>query len=119
MKTEAFKIFSDRRGDLIPIEFDKIPFVPKRCFVIDNVSLGEVRGRHRHKECLQYLICTNGKVQVKLRQEITLYYGKFILKKGESVFIGKMWNELMFLEAGSRVLVLCSHPYDPNDYIED
>lgn len=120
MKTEAFKVFSDRRGDLIPIEFDKIPFVPKRCFVIDNVNAGEVRGRHRHKECLQYLICTSGVVYVDyiIAREDKSIYGRQYLSKGVGIFIDKMtWVDLVFKEYDSRLLVLCSHPYDPDDYI--
>lgn len=123
MKIEDFKYFSDGRGDLLPIEFGTIPFIPRRCFIIDDVAVGTRRGGHMHKECLQYLICINGMICIDYTQvqiESRRTYGRQYLGKGQGIFINKMtWIDLTFKEYDSRLLVLCSHPYDLADYITE
>jgi hypothetical protein len=31
----------------------------------------------------------------------------------------RVWSRQIFREAGSRLMVLASHPYDPGSYVED
>jgi len=112
------KIFSEKEGgDLIPIEFSNLPFVPKRVFTVTNVPKNDVRGQHAHYKTEQILICIEGSVLVglddgKKKKEI-------ILNKGDSILIEKMvWDWQQFLTGNDFLLVICSTKYEKNDYID-
>lgn len=107
-----------KAGTLSVMEFDGLPFVPKRMFWVKDVPAGEERGGHAHYVTEQYLICVRGAVSV------TLYDGKdkdtFELSPGRAVFIPRMvWDTQKFLTGDDIVLVLCSTSYNPRDYIND
>jgi dTDP-4-dehydrorhamnose 3,5-epimerase-like enzyme len=115
---EIIKIFNDSRGTLIPIDFDDLPFLVKRIFIVNEVPINCVRGNHSHYKTKQFLICINGNV------EVTLHDGKienkYNLVKGEGVLIPELiWDSQKFLKENSEIMVLCSTKYDINDYIFD
>lgn len=113
---EKLKIFSDDRGDLLPIEFSNVSFIPKRIFTIYNVPKNTIRGEHSHYETTQLLICQSGKIEVYLHDGTFKY--KKILYKGDQILIDKLiWGSQKFLTKNSNLLVLCSTNYDINDYI--
>ena len=108
--------FSDDRGCLLPIEFDSIDFTPKRVFVVNNVPIGDIRGNHSHFKTKQYLICTNGSVNVILDDGKSKTITNLI--KNESILIPELiWDSQEFLTKDSEILVLCSTKYDIDDYI--
>ena len=78
----------------------------------------EVRGNHAHKECWQTLVCLEGKIVLKFKngkEEMTLK----LQAKGEAVTMPPMiWGSQEY-EKKSYLMVLCSHIYDPEDYIKD
>ena len=63
--------FEDSRGSLLPIEFDSLPFIPKRVFIVNNVPLNDIRGEHSHYKTKQLIVCTNGIVKVLLDNGLT------------------------------------------------
>lgn len=110
--------FNDYRGSLIPLEFSKIPFTPKRIFVVNDVPINTIRGNHSHHTTKQLIICTNGSIDVILydgMNEITTN-----LQKGDTILVPELiWDSQKFLTDNSEIIVLCSTPYDYNDYIFD
>lgn len=114
----VLEIFKDSRGSLIPIELNKIPFNPKRIFIVQNVPINTIRGNHAHYITIQYLFCISGLIEVILNDgsiEKT-----FKIKEGEGVLIDNLiWDSQKFLTENSSILVLCSTEYDINDYIFD
>ena len=54
--------FDDARGRLAPFEFNQLPFVPLRMFVVRDVPVGTTRGGHAHRSQRHLLICLAGKV---------------------------------------------------------
>lgn len=108
--------FNDARGDLIPIEFEDLPFVPKRIFIVKNVPVRTIRGEHAHHKNQQYLICLKGKIEVVLHNGFK--ETSKIIKEGESVLIKNLiWDYQKFMTKDSILLVLCSIPYSIKDYI--
>ncbi len=110
----------DIRGNLVVGEIGKeLPFLPRRIFMVYDVPSNKVRGAHAHKECLQFLIATQGTVNVilddgKKREEYILddaMTGLYI-KAG-------VWGIQYKYSKGAVLLVLASHEYDANDYIRD
>ena len=109
--TRGSLIFGERPAD--------VPFEPLRFFVVGDVPIGEVRGRHAHLECDQLLICIVGAVEVTLddgndRQRVVLNSAAKALRIPPGV-----WGEQCYLTEGARLLVLASQKYDPDDYISD
>jgi dTDP-4-dehydrorhamnose 3,5-epimerase-like enzyme len=118
MEGEVKKIncISDNRGNLLPIEFGDLPFIPKRIFVVNNVPKGSVRGNHSHFETVQILICISGEIEVTLHDGFTekkniIYEGEYILVKN------LVWDSQKFLSDNSVLLVICSTEYNVEDYI--
>lgn len=113
--------FEDLRGALTAGEMpgDGIPFTARRWFLVYNVPSREVRGEHAHRECHQFLVCVSGRVSVAVddgvnRAEVLL----------DSPALGLyvpplVWASEYRYEDDAVLLVLASHPYDPDDYIRD
>ena len=111
-------VFSDHRGDLIPIEFDDLPFVPKRIFLVKNVPKLQIRGDHAHYNTKQIIYCLQGSVEVKIDDGVCVKVKK--LKAGENLYIpNKTWDKQRYLKDNTILLVICSTLYDKNDYIDD
>jgi len=119
MKLYKFNgIRDERSGALFVVDYNDIPFIPKRIFWVTNVNAKEVRGNHAHIECLQMYICTMGRIKVDT------YDGKnrrsIVLLPGEGIFIDKLiWSSETYLTGDDILLVLCSASYDTNDYINE
>jgi dTDP-4-dehydrorhamnose 3,5-epimerase-like enzyme len=115
---DDIKVFGDKRGYLIPIEFSSIDFDPKRVFLVNNVPVNGIRGGHAHYKTKQYLVCTSGKVEVHLddgnHKQVEM------LSKDQGIMIPEMvWDHQRFITPDSSIMVLCSTEYDLSDYILD
>lgn len=112
-------VFTDSRGGyLIPIEFNKLTFIPKRVFTVSDVPQGQIRGDHAHHQTEQLLLCVKGEILVYLDNgsEKT----ETLLTNGQSIHIPSMvWDSQKFLTGNEFMLVLASTSYDINDYILD
>ena len=117
MNLDRFKEFRDERGWLLPFDFSKLPFTPKRIFFVSNVPQGMRRGDHAHYKTQQYIICLSGSVNVGLIDAHGNLEEKTITQ-GQSVFVDKLiWDYQDFLTGHDSIAVLCSTEYDPDDYI--
>jgi acetyltransferase-like isoleucine patch superfamily enzyme/dTDP-4-dehydrorhamnose 3,5-epimerase-like enzyme len=118
---ERFAEFSDLRGRLIAGELpgEGIPFTPARWFLVYDVPSREVRGEHAHRVCHQFLICVSGKVNVavddgKRRSEVLLD------EPTVGIYVPpRVWASQYRYDADAALLVLASHPYDPDDYVRE
>jgi acetyltransferase-like isoleucine patch superfamily enzyme/dTDP-4-dehydrorhamnose 3,5-epimerase-like enzyme len=110
----------DLRGSLTAGEFNKeIPFVPKRFFLVFDVSSSEIRGEHAHRTCHQFFTCVRGACSVvaddgESREEFRL----------DSPTVGVYLPPLVWATQYKHtsdvvLLVLASDYYDPDDYIRD
>lgn len=110
--------FIDERGELVPVEFSTLPFIPQRAFYVQNVPCGIIRGGHAHHQTQQYLICVRGQIVVTLFDGVNTQ--KITLGEGDCVFVDKLvWDEQEFFTSNSVLLVLANTPYDKEDYITD
>ena len=106
----------DKRGTLFPIDFDNLPFVPKRIFYISNVPNGTIRGGHGHKNCKQVFICLNGEINVNLKYHKENKYKAFHLTSLQAIYIPNMvWGSQAFYDNGIA-LVFASEKYNREDY---
>lgn len=112
-----FKIcsFLDERGSLSVIEFEKISISPRRIFWVNNVPIGLERAAHFHRKCNQILICTEGRVNIKVTDSKLQDRG-FVLEKNHA-FLLQVNNlvEYSFQTPETQLLVLADQAYDPTD----
>lgn len=106
---------SDERGSLTVLE-NMLPFSISRLFWIYGAD-GKIRGGHRHHVTRQALIAISGKVTVfldngKVHSTINLDNPRLCL-----LVEPEDWHTMTFSQ-DSILLVVASHPYDRNDYIE-
>ena len=116
-KRKIIKIgkFLEYRGSLFFLDFEEAPFQPSRVFIVNEVPDGQARGAHAHHECEQFLICTKGKIEVFIDDGYSK--NKIMLSPGEGVVQkAKEWGGQTY-HNDAELLVLCSHKYDPSDYI--
>ena len=112
--------FSDLRGDLGIVEWDKIlPFDVKRIFFTYNVPTTEVRGEHAHKVCEQFLIALKGSLHViadngQEREEFILDTPSHGLH-----LPARIWGIQYLHSEDSVLLVLASEHYKADDYIRN
>tara|TARA_R100000306_G_C4317704_1_gene113490 strand:+ start:279 stop:650 length:372 start_codon:yes stop_codon:yes gene_type:complete len=106
------------RGVLSYVEFDDLPFRPKRTMIMYNVPAGESRGHHAHKKDRHLLICVNGRIKVTLTGND--WVKTSILKPGDSILQEVyVWGEQEYLDEDTVMVVLCSENFDETEYIHD
>ncbi len=117
-KLLQLRTFSDARGNLTVIE-KELPYPVKRSYYIYDVPDGVVRGGHRHKETTQVLICLSGSCVVDC-QESSGRWQEYCLDSREKVLILEPpdYHTMRAFSKGAVLLILSSHPYDVNDYID-
>ncbi len=118
MEIKKLNTFHDSRGDLTPLEFFDLPFIPQRLFIVKNCEKGIKRGEHAHHKTKQFLICLKGIIKVVTHDGIA--YDEGLLSEGYSTLIETYhWDWQEFLTGNDVLLVICSTPFDLKDYILD
>ncbi len=109
---------TDLRGSLSVGEFDsRLPFAPKRYFLVFDVPSEELRGEHAHRKCHQFLVCVHGTCTALIddgssRKEITLD------KPNIGLYMPPMiWGTQYSYSRDAVLLVFASNHYDNSDYI--
>ena len=81
--------------------------------------LKTVRGGHAHRGCSQFMICTQGVIEINCddgREQRS-----FILDRGNVGLLlpPNMWATQRFCHENSVLLVVCDQPYEEQDYIRN
>jgi hypothetical protein len=108
------------RGNLTALEFTReLPFVPQRIFLTYGIPSLSTRGEHAHRHCEQFLVCVHG--ECHLRVDDGENCEEFCLNRPTfGVLVPSMiWAQEHLHSKDSVLLVLASHPYEPEDYIRD
>lgn len=114
---KQWNIFADNIGELFPIPFKELPFIPKRIFFVSDVPAGAIRGGHAHYKTQQYIICIKGIIRVLLFDGTEKK--EFVLKEGHGTLIDKLiWDSQQFMTGSDVLLVLASTEFNEVDYIK-
>jgi len=112
-------VHTDERGNLLPIDFDDLPFRPRRVFTVTNVPAGAIRGEHGHRTGQQLLICLQGKIELVLRtgpEEVNTA----LIPTGPGLLLGSgVWCRQTYVASDSVLLVMASEKYDPASYVNN
>jgi len=100
------------------LSFIELPFSVRRTFWVSDVRVGDVRGKHAHRFCEQFLICMNGSVNVTCDDGENRQI--FILDSPlKGLYIPPMiWAE-QYYHSNTTLLGLASNHFDESDYIRD
>lgn len=113
------KVHADQRGTLLPLDFDRLPFKPRRVFTVAGMPAGTVRGGHGHRVGEQLLICLQGQIEALLRRGREEAHA-VLLPAGPGLLLGPgVWCRQTYVTANSVLLVLASEPYDAASQIEN
>ena len=108
--------FEDSRGSLCVID-NLLPFIVERTYYIFRVK--GVRGGHRHKKTVQALICLSGSCNVYVNngEDETTYS---LDEPGKCLIVEpKDWHTMRNFSKNSTLLVMSSHSYSRDDYIDE
>ncbi len=95
-----------------------VPFQIGRVFLV-RAPVRATRGKHAHKRCNQFMVCTVGSVEMHCDDGTnTADFTLDSWRTGLLVPAG-VWASQTYLEPGSTLLVLCDRPYESDDYIRD
>lgn len=108
--------FSDPRGSLTVLE-NVLPFEVARAYWIYGAD-GQVRGGHRHVHTRQALIAMNGQVSIYMNDGVSQEVIELTRPNQCLLVEPKDWHTMTF-GAGSILMVLSSHRYDRNEYIDE
>ena len=109
--------YIDDRGTLMPFDFLKFPFTPRRLFVVHNVPVGTTRGGHAHQRGEQLLIRLSGELHVDLKYELKEEHIS-LTESTQALLIGpRVWSQQTYVTTDTILLVIASHSYHENSYI--
>ncbi|WP_082792260.1 sugar 3,4-ketoisomerase [Algoriphagus sanaruensis] len=96
---------------------DLFPNGIQRCFWITQVSLGEFRGQHAHREEVQVLVCLSGQLKITV-EGIDGSSNEFTLDHpGKGLLVPPLnWVKVSF-GGGGVLLGLSDRSFDESDYI--
>jgi acetyltransferase-like isoleucine patch superfamily enzyme/dTDP-4-dehydrorhamnose 3,5-epimerase-like enzyme len=109
----------DLRGSLSFAEYgEKLPFIPKRYFLIYDVPSKEVRGEHAHHTLHQFLICVRGSITVMVDdgKNRAIYE---LNQPNLGLHLPPMVWAAQYQAQDAVLLVLASDVYNSEDYIRD
>lgn len=119
-KTVQLPVFTDNRGNLAFLEGGRqIPFEVKRVFWIYDVPTDKTRGGHAHWTCHEAVFAVKGAFDILLSNgtEEKMFHI-------DSPHIGILipagvWCELRNFAEGTVCVVMASHPYSAEGYVND
>lgn len=110
---------ADDRGLLAALQYPEVlPFLPVRTFIVTRSPAGTERGGHAHRSCHQVLIATAGSVEVEYDDEAGTQSMLLDDAKTALHIPPLVWAKQTYLTEGASLVVLASHAYDVNDYID-
>jgi hypothetical protein len=109
----------DARGVLHPFDFDDLPFMPRRAFVVQPAHAGTVRGGHANRTARQLLVRLAGVIEVELS-----YRGAEsrirLDETGTALLLEPLvWARHTYVTADAQMLVFASEPFDPSSNIAE
>lgn len=117
-KLIEFPTFTDARGALAVADYDDLPFEVQRVFWVYDFHAR--RGDHALKTCHQLIVPTSKIIIISTLHEKLGNWNTFPLRDyWTGLYLPPMvWRSIRG-EPGASFFVLCSDPFDEEDYIDE
>lgn len=111
-------VFIDKKGGLGVIEWDALPFKPKRVYFIFEAK--GMRGGHAHKKECEVFVCLKGSFKAKIHDGKRFRIFKMDTP-GQALYTNHhVWHEFYSFGKNAVMLAISSIPYDgQKGYIMD
>lgn len=102
-------IHRDQRGGLCAIEWEDLPFVPRRAYFLFDAK--GIRGGHAHRREQEVFVCVQGSLRAQVHDGRR--WRRFTLNRpGRALFTASgVWHQFDRFRAGTLLLALSSTPY--------
>lgn len=111
---QRFPHFVDERGTLTAVEFDDVPFVVRRSFVVHGADPVLPRGDHG-VPCEEFVVLLSGSAVFRLVDEGAEVHETVLGEPGASLLLRPGAHVSYVLDGpASSILVLASEPYAPD-----
>ncbi|OGR69503.1 MAG: hypothetical protein A2X40_00755 [Elusimicrobia bacterium GWC2_65_9] len=120
VRLTAVRSIQEENGNLAFLEGNRdVPFPISRAFCVYAVHAGDIRGRHAHKLCHQFLVCVHGRVDVACDDGLSRK--TFVLDSPlKGLHIPPLiWAEQRYASSESMLVVLADRLFEESDYIRD
>ena len=118
--SKKIRTWDENNGSLGFIEEETdIPFNFKRVFYIYDAKSGEIRGKHAHRRCNQFLICLHGEIEVCCDDGNN--NKKYLLNSPRNGLHipPTIWAYQRYTCNESILMVLADRKFEEGDYIRD
>lgn len=106
-------------GDLVVIEgLTNIPFEIQRVFMVQGTT-GSVRGMHAHKQCIQFLTCSSGSIEVICEDGERSMTTILNSPRCGLLIPAGIWSSQNYMTKNTTLTVLCDQHYQESDYIRN
>jgi hypothetical protein len=113
-----FAGIGDYRGELLPIDFAALNFMPVRSFLVNGRD-GVARGGHAHRRGAQLLLRISGEIQFDLffnGEEQTITLGP---DANAMLLCAPVWSRQTYRGDSPSLMVFSDQPFDPSEYLPD
>lgn len=101
------------------LEFDDLPWIPKRIYWLKDFKPGIARGNHAHKSLSQIFAVIRGEVTIELFRGPVKFSTRMTPDSGQLLVEPGAWRVISDATPDAILLVLASSPYSEEDYIRD
>lgn len=112
--------FDTPDGEIRIVEFARLPWVPKRDFVITGVGPDVVRGKHAHHLCWQFFRGLAGCASLDITTPDRRRFAYNVHAGSAGVLVPpRRWVEVRMASPEAVLHCLASHGYSTADYCHD
>jgi len=119
LSREEIEYFKDSRGTLGVLDFNKLPFLPRRIYWIKDSPENVTRGAHAHKLLNQVFLVLSGSVMIDTFKGLEKQSFNLIAEGPVLMLEPGCWRDIKLLTPDSLLLVLCDREYEESDYIRE
>lgn len=119
LSREEIEYFKDSRGTLGVLDFNKLPFLPRRIYWITDSPENVTRGAHAHKLLNQVFLVLSGSVMIDTFKGLEKQSFNLIAEGPVLMLEPGCWRDIKLLTPDSLLLVLCDREYEESDYIRE
>ena len=110
--------FSTPDGEIRIVEFARLPLTANRDFVITGVGPDVVRGAHAHRACWQFFRAFAGCAALQIETPTGRRFAYNVHAGSAGVLVPpRRWVEVRMASPEAVLHCLCSHKFDPADYV--